>query len=74
MKRAEIEKLNSKLGQIKDLEYMLDELQGRGQRHWWEIKTPEKNTSLRDEGSRKRFLQFVETEIEILKKEISLEE
>ena len=74
MKRKEIENLNNKLGQIKELERMYEEITGGGSNHWWEIKTPDKQIRLRDVATRSRFKTFIESEIKLLKEEISLED
>lgn len=74
MKRNEIKNLNNKLQQIDEFEGILKEINGKGKDHWWEISIPDKNAQIIDEGSRSRFQNFIEKEIEILKKEISLED
>ena len=74
MKRKEIENLNNKLGQIKELERMYEEITSKGSNHWWEIRTPDKQIRLRDVTTRSRFKTFIESEIKLLKEEISLED
>lgn len=74
MKRKEIENLNGKLEQIKKLEQILKEITGDGENHWWAIKTPNKEIKISDSETRLRFNAFIRSEIEILKKEISLED
>lgn len=74
MKRKEIEQLNEKLRQIEDLEHMSKELDNEGKSHWWKVKTPNKEISLHDNGTRRRFKEFINEEIERLKEEILLED
>ena len=74
MKRKEIENLNNKLMQIKELEKMYEEITWQGSNHWWEIRTPDKQIRLRDNATRSRFKTFIESEIKLLKEEISLDD
>lgn len=74
MKRKEIENLNNKLKQVKGLEQILEEITGEGKNHWWTIKTPNREMQISDDTTRLRFKAFIELELEILKKEISLED
>ena len=74
MKRKEIEQLSEKLRQIEDLERMSKELDNEGKNHWWKVETPNKEISLHDNDTRRRFKEFINEEIERLKEEILLED
>ena len=74
MEREEIEKLNNELEQIIELESTLDNINKGGMNKWWKIKTPDIECSMFCKGTRERFKDFIKSEIEILKKDISLED
>lgn len=74
MERKEIKKINGVLKQIEELEFIYREINGDGINHWWKVQTPQKEIFISNNETRLRFKEFIELEIETLKKEISLED
>ncbi len=74
MERKEIKKLNGVLRQIEEMECLYKVLNEDDRNHWWKVETPNKQIQLADNTTRLRFKEFIESEIETLKKEISLED
>jgi len=74
MKREQIEKNHAKLKQLTDYEFLKEELLEVRQ-GWWRVSTYNSNGRLiADEESRRRFLLWLESEINILKRDLELEE
>lgn len=74
MKRDEIKKLHYAFEQIKELEFIYEDINGDGADDWWKISTPHREISISDDETRLRFTEFIESEIKLLKEKISLED
>lgn len=77
MKRKQIELNWAKYMQLKDYEDLRRKLI-EGQGMWWGITSPKHisgyATHITDDGSRKRFMAWLESEIALFRKELELEE
>lgn len=77
MKRTHIRINANKLKQLEDYENLRRKL-NEGKSMWWAILTPkhhrEQGTHISEDGSRKRFMYWLENEIRVLKQELELEE
>ena len=74
MNRKEIKELNSKLTNLEGLEELFEDITNKGYNHWWKISTPDTCVNLYCDSTRKRFKEFLENEIKLLKEEIKIDD
>lgn len=64
------------LQQLEAYEDFIEYAEDKGKHHWWQIKTPDKfiEINIAGKGSRKKFLEFVKSEILRLKEELGIDD
>jgi len=83
MTRNEIQTIQAKYDQLQGYESMVEDLKTSSRHKWWAMKwpkphvsieTPHRECSISTGGSRQRFIDWLDSEIKILKTELGLED